>query len=229
MNLAPLRTTIFKETAIFMVIGSVLGVIAFVLSMQHDSMVQTRISAIAAVTQTINEKQALENQFDRVREKKSIYDESLQHATKIGLFIDSQAVRDLFNEYQSLFFLKRISVEMRPIETLTADPKYTRKHFVANRSKISVQIDAMSDEDIYKVIQSMQRELPGFIRISGLNMRRNTELTKDVLTAIQKEGVYNLIAAQVDFDWFGMKATDDNSDFNKYVPKPKGAKAESKP
>ncbi len=219
MNIAPLRRTIFKEGGFFLALLAVFGGATFYLGTLYDEFTTKKNIALSAVSQTVAEKQKIEAQFTTVKDNMPVYYESMQYDELQGLFIDSQAVRDLFNLYQSRYFFKKMSVEMQPIADIAGDPKYVRPHFVATRTNAKVIIEALSDEDIYQMLQMMQRELPGFVRINSLTLAKSQELSKDVLMVVRKEGTFPMIVSEVVFDWYGMKSTDVASKLNKYVPK----------
>lgn len=223
MNIAPLRKAILKEALIVALFVGIFGGVVFFLSGMHDESMQKKNAILAEVQRTMDDKQKIEAQFSTVRENLPGFRESQSYAKAQGLFIDSQAVRDLFNQYQGKFALKKMAVEMQPIVDLSTDPKYTRKRFTATRSDIKVTIEALSDEDIFTMMQLLQRDLPGFVRIETFSLARKSDITKDALSTIRREGTYALITSEMTFDWYGMKSLDANSEFNRYVPVKQGA------
>ena len=219
MNITPLRTSILKESAIFGVLLLCVGGIALYLSSVQENYTERKTAAISSANRLLAEKRTMESRFLQVKEGLGVYEESQRRAKEPGLFTDSQAVRDLFNIYQAQFFLKKITVDMQPIIDLTSDPKYTRKNFVATKANAKVVIETASDEDVYKLMRAMQKDLPGFAKITFFTITKKQDLSKDIVAEIRKQGTYPVISAEFTFDWYGMKSTDATSAFNKYTPK----------
>lgn len=218
MNIASLRTPILRESAIFAVLLIFFGGIALYLDSVQSEYTQRKTAAIASANQLLSEKRTMENRFLQVKDGLHDYEESQRRAKNPGLFIDSQAVRDLFNEYQTQFFLKKITVDMQPIMDLT-DAKYVRKHFLATKTSAKVVIETVSDEDVYNLIRALQKDLPGFAKITSFSLIKKLELSKEIIAEVRKQGSYPVIGAEMTFDWYGVKSTDSASPFNKYVPK----------
>ncbi|MDX2072811.1 MAG: hypothetical protein SFX19_00420 [Alphaproteobacteria bacterium] len=219
MIVAPLRKSILKESIIFTVLIVVFAAIALYLSMIGEEYEQQKKVALSNANQMLAEKRQVEDRFLQVKEGLNDYETSKKWAKEPGLFIDSQAMRDLFNDYQPRFFLKSIGVEMQPIVDLTEDPKYVRKNFVATRSNARVTIETASDEDVYNLIRAMQQELPGFTKITDFALAKKESLSKEIIAEVRKAGTYPAVRAEMTFEWYGLKSTNPDSPFNKYIPK----------
>src|SRR5262249_22792660 len=133
MNVTPLRKGILKETIIFAMLGVLIGGCVWYLDSIHSGFMQRKSNAASKSTQLINERQGMETRFLNVKEQMPIYDVSQRWIASPGLYIDSQAVRDLFNYYQASLFMKRISVEMQPVTNLT-DAKFVLPNFVGTHT-----------------------------------------------------------------------------------------------
>jgi hypothetical protein len=216
MNIVPLRKTIYKETGIFAAALIMLAAIMFYLSMVRDDLSQKKSVIVTEINMLASEKQALSKKFIMVKESMPVFEESRRWIAEPGLFIDSQAVRDLFNYYQAVLFLKKMSVEMQQV---TDDPQFTGKFYTAIRTNARVSIEALSDEDVYSLIRVMQKELPGFIKITDFSITKKFELSKDILTQVRESGPYSLVGAEIIFDWYGIRDIEAESTFNKYVPR----------
>lgn len=221
MIIASLRRSILKESMIFGAIAAALIVIILYVQGVMDSYTQQANSAMSAANQFVSERQTLEGKFTSVKENMPLFRESARYEFFPGLFIDSQAIRELFNEYQIRYFLRKLSVEMQPV-TPVAEPNYVRNEFVATRSNIRLSIEGVSDADIYEMIRQMQKELPGFVKIKSFAIYRRADVTKDVLVQIRTEGAQPLVSADIDMEWYGMRSTVPDAGFNQYVPRKKG-------
>lgn len=219
MNIAPLRKSIIKESIIFAVLIAIFGSIAMYLDMMAADYLQRKNVALDSANKLVSERRDMENRFTQVTNSMAEYDESQRWIKEPGVFLDSQAIRDLFNEYQPRFLLKKIGVEMQPITILKDDTKYARKNFVGMRTNAKVSIETASDEDIYQLIQALHKELPGFAKIKTFSLQKVFELNKEMMADIRKVGTFPTIKCEMEFDWYGMQSTDPANPMNKYVSK----------
>lgn len=218
MNLVPFRKALIKESVIFVVVIVIFAAAVFYLTIWRDELVQRKDAAGRAANQMLTEKQGMDKKFTSVKANMGIYIESEAWIKRQGLFIDSQAVRDLFNYYQGPLFLKKMAVELQPIIDVT-DPKFSQKNFVTTKALARVSLDALTDEDIYRLIRLMQKELPGFIKVTSLTMRKNGEITKEVISQVRREGAFAMITGEMNFEWYGLRSANPESPINRYVPR----------
>lgn len=218
MNIAPLRKTILKETTIFTALIILLGGAIFYLTMLSNDLAQQKETASRVANQFLTEKQGMDKKFNSVKNHMYIYNESQGWIRKQGLFLDSQAVRDLFNYYQNTLFLKKVTVELQPIND-ASDGKYGGKHFIATRTTAKVTLEAITDEDVYRLVRTMQNDLPGFIKITSMNFTKREPLTRDVLERIRREGYHTLVTGEMTFEWYGLRSPDETSPMNKFIPR----------
>lgn len=219
MNIAPFRKSILKESMVFMLLLGFFGGATYYLDLLNEDYAKEKDKVMAEANQLVSEKQNLETRFMQVKNGSGDYEEAQRWLKDPGLFIDSQALRELFNVYQTQFLLKKISVEMQPIMPMKDDPKYVRKNFIVTKSAVKVTIETLSDEDIYRFIQAMQKELPGFSKITDFSITRKSDISKQVTEEIYRTGTSSVISAEISFDWYGLQSTDPESPFNKYVPR----------
>jgi hypothetical protein len=218
MNVVPLRRAIIKEFIILAALCLFSGVGLWAISVLYDDFEQKKNNASRVANELMAQKQSIETKFTAVKSNMGVYQESQRWAESPGLFIDSQAVRDLFNYYQSILFIKKMSVEMQPIADMTGTPSMVREHFVVTKTSAKVMIDAVSDEDVYALLRVMQSELPGFLRVVSFTLKKTKDLSKEVLAEVRKQGSSSVVTAEIQLDWYGLRSTDSASNFNKYVP-----------
>lgn len=218
MNINPLRKTILKESTIFAVLlaGCVAIVVYFI--MANDHLLERKDAVQRGANQVSAEMQTTDQKFMTVKDNLWLFKESEDFAKAQGLYIDSQAVRDLFNHYQAKLFLKRMSVEMRPIADITNQPVFVNGHYKTAQTTALITLDALTDEDVYRLVRIMNNKLPGFIRVTSVTMEKKAELSQSILAQVRRGGAYPMITGQVKFDWYGMVALDENSPLNRYIP-----------
>jgi hypothetical protein len=222
MNSAPLRKTILKELGIFAGSALVLVGIIWYLMMLKDGFV-TEADRVGKLAEQVRvEKTTMENKFTTVKTNLGEYEESKQWAESPGLFIDGQAVRDLFNIYQANLMLKKLAVEIQPVTESGGDPKFMLAQM---RTSGKITMTTTSDQEVYDLIDAMQRELPGFVKFTHFTITKDKTLTKEILAQIRREGSAPVMSTEIRFDWFGLRSNDPNAAWSKYVPKNAEAEA----
>lgn len=219
MNITPLKKSILKETIIFAAVALILAGMVVYISMLYDEFTQKKSTLEGQSNQLMTEKQQLEASFLNVEQNKDAYQEALDRTANPGMFIDRQAIRDLFNIYRSQFFLKKLVLDMQPVTEVTTDAKFTRKTLVGIQSEVKMSFEAISDEDIYAMIRALHKELPGYARVHAIDIKRVPAIEKQNIIEIRKQGVTKLVEGSIDFVWYGIKSPDPNSEANKYVIK----------
>lgn len=217
MNINPLRQSILKESIIFGVVAAVMGVGVYFLSDMHDDFLQQRTTLDAHTKKLVTDKQAIESSFDYVQKNMELHNEAMARTSSPGMFIDRQAVRDIFNIYSSRYYLKKLTLDMQPVVDITSDPKFVSKTLVAMQSEVQISFEAVSDEDVYQMMRALSKELPGFVRIHGLEIKRIGDVDKKAITDIRAQGSAPLVSGTIDFTWYGIKSPDPKSATNKYV------------
>ncbi len=219
MNIAPLRNSIFKESGMFLALLAFIGGIAFYVDMLRADYEQQSGKVSGEAAQLVAKRQEMERRLQEIKDNFFIFEESNTRIKRTGLFIDSQAIRDSFAAYQPRFMLKSLSVDMTPIADVSDDQKFIRKLFVASKATVKVSVEAITDEDIYDLISAMQRDLPGFMKITEFSAENVEKLTPDVLIKIRKEGPYSLVKSDFSFEWYGLKSTEAGNVLNRYIPR----------
>lgn len=217
MNIKPLKQLIIKESIIFGGAILIMSIGIFFLDDLHDNYLLQRSALEANTKKLVADKQAVESSFEYVQKNMDTYNEAMARTASPGMFIDRQAVRDIFNIYSSRYYLKKLTLDMQPVVDLTSDPKFVSKTLVTMQSEVQISFEAVSDEDVYQMIRALHRELPGFVRIHGLEIKRIGDVDKKAITDIRTQGSAPLVGGTIDFTWYGIKSPDPKSATNKYV------------
>ena len=218
MNIQPLKKSILRESVIIIAALSLSAAAAFYTDTVYEDFLKKKNKLEQDANQLLQQKTAIETKYTNFQKERAIYNEAEMRSANPGLYIDRDAVKDLFNIYRSQFYLTKISIDMQPVADST-NPKFVRKNFVIITSDVSVDFQASIDTDIYDMIKAMQKELPGTIKVTSLSLKKKEEFSENALRQIRTQGSYPLVEGTMKFTWFGLKSTDPNSTENKYVIK----------
>ena len=85
------------------------------------------------------------------------------------------------------------------------NPDFNRKSLVTVQSNVDANIIAMTDEDLIRFVERVHRDFPGYVKIIGLDMSRESDITDDVLVSIPTSGKPSLVNGKMQFIWLGVK------------------------
>jgi hypothetical protein len=149
----------------------------------------------------------LQTKFSKVRANADVYQEVLEKQGKGTLSISRQVARDKFNQYNDQYYLGNLRLTMSGIEELSGS-QYKRPSGTIQASEVSVNFEAVSDEYVYDMINAMQQQLSGSVKLTRLSLQRQRTLSDDILRLISQKGSFPLVVGEVRFKWLGMKPLD---------------------
>jgi len=217
MNIKPLKKSILKETMIFGGIAMLMAAVLFFINMMHDDFTQKKNTLQGEANRLSGEKQQVENSLLNVQQNSHILTEASARTANPGMYIERNAVRDIFNIYRSQYYLKKLTVDMQPVVEVTSDPKFKRKTLIGIQSEVKISFEAVSDEDVYQMIRALFKELPGFTKMTSFEMKRMANISNQTVIDIRSQGSAALVSGSVGFTWYGIKSPDPNSAANKYI------------
>lgn len=86
-----------------------------------------------------------------------------------------------------------------------ANPDFNRKSLITVQSSVDANIIAMTDEDLIRFVEKVYRDFPGYVKIIGLDMTRENDITDDILVSIPTVGKPSLVNGKMQFIWLGVK------------------------
>lgn len=151
---------------------------------------------------------SLKEKFAKVKANTDLYQEVILKQENQELSLSRQALRQHFDMYKLQYFLGKDSRVNMPAIQEIKDPKYKRNTFVAEISEVTVGFDALTDEDIYGLLQSLKQELPGAVKITKFSIARQNSLTDATIRMILETGQERLVSGAIQFTWYGIKSVD---------------------
>jgi hypothetical protein len=205
MKYEDIKRKLITETSVAVVTLVVLsGGLYFMITM-FDNFTKEKGDLQTQVASATNERQTLENKYQKIQQNMDLYRELMDKSENDGLLVDRQTLRAKIEDFKTRYFLNDLSITMGAVKEMTG-PLYQYKSSQMVASELTVDFDALTDEDIFSFLQSLQNELPGGLKISQFNIMRNSKITDEALRAIAKNGQYSMVKGQAKFTWMGIKS-----------------------
>ena len=208
MKQVDLKKKLIKEAAILGGILLCLGGIAYYLAMveEEDTAANRRLKN--EVSQVTNESNALREKYIRVQKDSALYHKILEMSASEKLSISRSTMQTKLSGFAKQHYLNgQLKLSMDSISEMK-DAAYKRPTNIIASTTATLNYEALSDEDIYGLIQSMQQELPGSVKITKWAISRESHLTDENIRLITKQGKYPLVKGAMEFTWYGIQPVD---------------------
>lgn len=207
MRYEPLRKRVLVESGILLAVLVVLAGLVYFLSITLDESIESNKSSKRILDTIDGEYNALKAKYAFIKQNSSLYEEVKKKQEAGGLSINRPMVLEKFNQYKAQYGLNNLRLSVSPIQDIK-DPAYMRKTHSISSSEVSVELDTLSDEHVYDLLDVMQQELPGVSKITKLALSRDHPLDTEALTIIEQKGSYPLVKASIKFTWFSINTLD---------------------
>lgn len=204
MKYQEIRKKLIVEASVVVAIFAVLGGGVFYLNMVADDYQQEKSQLEAQLAQVTNERQALQNKYEKVQGNTSLYREVIEKNAADRLSISRQLLRKKVNDFKARYFLNDLTLNMSPVQEMTGN-QYRYNSAVLVASELTANFDALTDEDIYSLVQALQDELSGTLKITQFTVSRVSKVTDESLRSIARNGQYSMVRGNIRFTWFGIK------------------------
>lgn len=147
----------------------------------------------------------LQSEVDQMQQDFALFDSKkalFENISRMGFFNDQNRVlaRERFDTLQKLSKIMSARYEIKPAKVFSQDlPLETG--FVVMESPITITLTALDDIDIYRFIYYLNYGFPGHIMIDRLEIKREGEVSPDVLKAIGLGNPPALITATMEMQW----------------------------
>lgn len=203
MNHSGLKRQVLIETGIASAVLVVLVAIVFLLASIRDDYVSNNQSTKRALDAIEGEYNTLRAKYSFIQQNATLYDEVKKKQDAGMLSINRQAVLEKFNQYKSQYGLSNLRLSVSPVAEVK-DPQYRRKTSLVASSEVSVELEVLSDERVYEMLDLMRDELSGFTRINRLTLSRERAVDDTVLNSIRQKGSFPLLKTAVRFTWYSI-------------------------
>lgn len=202
-----IKRKLIIETAVIMAVTACFSGCTYFLTSVSDDFAQKKDVLTGQLATTTNEKQTLKEKYSKLQSNQELYEEVLAKYTADQLSVSRQFLRKKVNEFKPRYFLNDLSLTMAPAQEMAGE-KYRYTTGVIVSSEISVNFDALTDEDLYSLIQAMEQEFSGAVRITRFSITREQKVTDESLRAIARNGQYSMVKGSMQMSWLGIKPFD---------------------
>lgn len=207
MRYQDIKRKLIIETSVILAVLSCFSGCTYFLTTVSDDFTQKKNMLDSQLASTTNEKRTLEEKYSRLQKHRDLYDYVLAKQSSDQLYISRQLLRKKVNEFKPRYFLNDLSVTMTPAQELAGAP-YRYGTGVIVSSDLTVNFDALTDEDVYSLMQAIEDEFPGAIKMTKFSISRQQKVTDDSLRAIARNGQYSMVKGAIEITWFGIKSFD---------------------
>lgn len=123
---------------------------------------------------------------------------------KAEIWLKEQALRN------NIIHLEGSFEPIKPVEASA----FKKKTFEGITSKVMLKIGAMTDGQIYRFINSLLTEFPGYIKITSLTMTKQSEITESTLKSAARGNFPDMVKAEIEFNWIGVREVTEESSKN---------------
>lgn len=205
MKFKALQQKLVKTSAITVTAVCALGAAAYGVYMWSDSLNQD-------FTKAEREARNLRNDLN-MREDKAIEAEKY-----IGLYAeiqegDESSKRSDLNRDKAQRWISEVAGQLQ-LSNLngTFDPvvniesaEFQKKTLQAITSKVTLTFAALSDEQLYRFVQAISKDFPGYVRITKVTIERKGSIDDTTLINAGKGIFPELVEGSIEFQWIAVK------------------------
>lgn len=146
---------------------------------------------------------AIKNDFDALGGQQEIFNNLTEKKFFGDVSVPTQLdAMDLISQQTGVDALVKISAP-REMKLSGMD----RVDWVMVKREVVIDIKAFDDVDIYRYLDRVERELPGYLKVKDVTIRRNADYSADMLREIIRGKFPDIVTASLSYDWYLMKAT----------------------
>lgn len=203
MRHSALKRQVLIELGIFLAVVVVLVAVVFLLASIRDDYIANNQSNKRMLDTIEGEYNKLKGKYSFIQQNSVLYEEVKKKQEAGQLAINRQSVLDKFNQYKTQYSLNNLRLSVSPIVE-SKDPAFRRNTSLISTSEVSIELEVLSDERVYEMLDAMQQELSGFTRINRMTMARERKLDDEVMNNIRQKGTFPLIRTGIRFTWFSI-------------------------
>ena len=205
MQIRTIKQKMLKEGALAVALLAVLGGMTYFFDDYHNSYMSEVQQMKNSVDKITLETRNLREKFTKVQKNADLYAEYTRQSADDGLSLSRALVAKKFEEFRYKYFIgddtKIVVSKPEPLK----DAKYNRPTTQVLSSTVSVNFDAMTDEDIYAFVQALGNELPGIAKFRSFSIKQDAKITDEVVKNITRTGKQKLVSGTIDFTLYGIQ------------------------
>lgn len=189
-----------------LILGGVCGLLVLLASgvawystmtMQDRDALQAENGSLSVANQT------MQANLNKAKESLTLYKAIFERNPKDGM-LDRELGAQLLNQFKERYRISRLDFSIPPVEELV-DARFKNASVAVVSSQVSLNLEGMTDEYIFKFINALMREFPGYVRITKMNVTRQGDLNDDALRLLVDKQTPGLVRCDLVFQWMGLK------------------------
>jgi hypothetical protein len=94
--------------------------------------------------------------------------------------------------------------EVEPLEPIVNEA-FKKKTFQGITSQVSLEFAAMTDEQIYRFLDAILGQFPGYIKVTRFELTRVSNISDDIFLTASKGTFPELVKGLLEFNWIGVR------------------------
>jgi hypothetical protein len=203
MKISTIKKALIKQTLVIsVIIAAAFGGLWYLSSMdeEYDGKINQLRTQAGNVTRQVMD---LSSEYTKVTSVMDVYSEIKKKEENKMLVVNKETLRDAILAPKSKYPFDDLEVKMDAVKALEGE-KYKKDTGFIESSNATVSLKALSDLDIFDLIQSLQSSFSG-IKFTSLKISLAKELDSGSLIAIKDTGFAPIVNGKINFTLFGMR------------------------
>ncbi len=202
-----MRKRLFMESLVTLGGLAVASIVLFLLISMHEEYQAENLNMKTSESVLSNELASLNDKYTKIQKNHELYDEAKQKNQSERLATNPDMVSGMLRRYGARYGLKNITLEVSAPKEID-NPQYKKKTAMMRYHEVLITCDALTDEDVYKLIESIQKDFTGSVKITSLELAREQKVTNEILIDIASKGHMRMVGVKLKFNWFGISPID---------------------
>lgn len=204
MKLEELKKRTTLRCAAYGGIALVLGAVYLVIDGFSTSMQDERDNVKKAVTRINNDVKTLEEQYIKAKASVDLFETLSKQNGDPERMLSRRNAKITLDRLNDRYHLDGLKLKMTPVKDL-GETRFQRETVTTEGSEVELEFKGMTDEYLLNFVDSLTKELSGYVRVNGLELVRDYPITNDTLLSIS-QGVYPpLVSGKLQFSWLGLR------------------------
>jgi hypothetical protein len=223
MILSSLRLHTLRQIIIVTSIVAVTGIMYFATVTMADNRKEAARVLETEILSTRNQIKTLETEKAAFEESSKLWD-SLKLGTQSLDGLKTEEGRKVLTSLEHAYKIQKLAIELTAPQKLE-NPIYQTDNFYVEGSIVSLRFEAITDEYAIGFINAIMRNMPGYVRIDQVSLRKSSPLTPDTISRLSKGETVTLVSGDLTFLWQGLKAAAKKKEEVPVAASPEGGEA----
>ena len=215
MKFSTIRNALIKQTiVVIIVLGAVIAPVIYANSLneEYDQKIISLKSEADTIAKNVSD---LFREYNDATNMMMTYSDIQQKRENKMLTVNKLALRDVIVGTRSKYAFANLDVNMGEVKPREGGQSKLTTVMI-EESPITINFNAMSDVDIFGLVEALQTAFVGF-NFTHMKLTLLKEVDNTVLLSIQQSGFEPLVNAKIDLVWAGLQAVKAVSDPNKIL------------